>query len=235
MRRLLFLVLFFSAETTAMYPLLSSSRNIRTHLDLPNSFGRTHFIAGKRHYSSQIKKPVPPNYVRRSKTLFRPKDDLLAEICKVISQAQHTIEVAAFHLTDKRIAKQLVDAHERGVKVCIIMDAGNMSNKYSKAQKLIDKGICVLRYDPTLRKNYKKNNYEQIMHLKWIIADDIVAHGSANLTRAAQTGGNVESMTFSNCFYEVADHRQAFQDLKQYCVPCVKTSSTISKNTNTNK
>ena len=107
-----------------------------------------------------------------------------------------------------------------------------MSNKYSKAQKLIDNGISVLKYDPSLRKNYKKGTYEKIMHLKWIIADDTLVLGSANLTRSAQTGGNVESITVFNCPYEVADHRQAFQDLKQYCVSCPQTPSLVSiKNT----
>ena len=235
MRKLLSLLLFFSVESIAMYPLLSSSRNIRTHLDLPNNnVGRTHFITGKRYYSP-ITHSSSAQYLRRSKSLFAPKDDLLAEISNVICQAQKKIDVAAFALTDKRIADQLIDAHQRGVDICVIMDAGNMNNKYSKAQHLIDNGVCVMRYDPTLRKNYKKSNYEQIMHLKWIIADDTLVLGSANFTRSAQTGGNIESITVFNCQYEVADHRQAFQDLKQYCVPCVQTSSTASKNTTKNK
>src|SRR5437667_11401931 len=148
MRRLLSLLLFFSVEVMAMYPLLSSSRNIRTHLDIPNNnFGRTHFITGKRYYNSSTTHSSAPHYVRRSKSLFAPKDDLLAEISATLSQARKKIEVAAFCLTDDRIAQQLIDAHKnRGVEVCVIMDAGNMSNKYSKAQKLIDNGVCVLRY-----------------------------------------------------------------------------------------
>ncbi len=234
MKRLLFLFLFFSAETTAMHSLFPL-KNIRTHLDVSNNFGKTHFIAGKRYYRSQTKNHLPQQYLRHSRSLFSPKDDLLAEISKVLSQAQRKIDIAAFSLTDERIVKQIIAAKARGVEVCVIMDAGNMGTKYSKAQRLIDNGICVLRYDPSLRKNYKKSNYEQIMHLKWIIADDTLVSGSANFTRSAQTGGNVESITIFDCPYEVADHRQAFQDLKQYCVPCVKTSSTVSKNINANK
>jgi phosphatidylserine/phosphatidylglycerophosphate/cardiolipin synthase-like enzyme len=235
MKKLLSLLLFFSVQATAMYPLFSSARNIRTHLDLPNNnFGRTHFITGKRYYNSPTTNPLAPQYVRRSKSLFAPKDDLLTEISTVISQAQKKIDVAAFALTDKRIADQLIDAHQRGVDICVIMDAGNMSNKYSKAQHLIDNGVCVMRYDPSLRKNYKKSSYEKIMHLKWIIADDTLVLGSANFTRSAQTGGNIESITVFNCHYEVADHRQAFQDLKQYCVVCKPTLPTGSTNTHKN-
>src|SRR5258705_5890093 len=92
MRKLLSLLLFFSAETTAMYPVLSSSRNVRTCLDLPNNnLGRTHFITGKRYYHSQPTNPVSYQYPRRSKSLFAPKDDILAEISKTLCQAQKRI------------------------------------------------------------------------------------------------------------------------------------------------
>lgn len=197
-------------------------RNIRTCFNASSNIGRTHFILNNGHSRGYSQfQPIPPStyqQIRLTKSLFAPNDDILAEISKTLSQAQKKIEIAAFCLTDARVASQLIDAHKRGVDVCVIMDAGNMKNNYSKAQKLIDNGITVLRYDPSLRPNYKKGNYERIMHLKWIIADDVLVTGSANLTRSAVT--NVESIVVISCPQEVADHRRAFQDLKQYCVPC---------------
>jgi phosphatidylserine/phosphatidylglycerophosphate/cardiolipin synthase-like enzyme len=205
-------------------------RNIRTCFNASNNIGRTHFVVNNGHsrgYSqSQPISSCVYQQVRFTKSLFAPQDDILAEISKTLSQAQKKIDIAAFCLTDVRVANQLIDAHKRGVDVCVIMDAGNMKNNYSKAQKLIDSGISVLRYDPSLRPNYKKGNYEKIMHLKWIIADDVLVTGSANLTRSAVS--NVESIVVITCPQEIADHRQAFQDLKQYCVECKLAPSVAS-------
>lgn len=226
-RWLLFSTLCISIPAMSMQHILKSTksvkpRNIRTCFNASNSIGKTHFIVNNGHSRGYSQfQPIPPSayqQIRLTKSLFAPNDDILAEISKTLSQAQKKIEIAAFCLTDARVANQLIDAQKRGVDVCVIMDAGNMKNNYSKAQKLIDNGITVLRYDPSLRPNYKKGNYERIMHLKWIIADDVLVTGSANLTRSAVA--NVESIVVISCPQEVADHRRAFQDLKQYCVTC---------------
>ncbi len=216
MKKLL-LLLFFAFDTAAM----------TTTLNRASSFGRTHFIRGYHHSPIVQTQNIPPRK-RLSQSFFGPQDNLLSKVLKIIEEAQGTIEVAAFALTDNRIANHLIDAHKRGVKVCIIMDSSNMKNNHSKSQKLINHGITVLRYEPSLRPNYKKNNYEPLMHLKWIITDDRLITGSANLTRSAQSGDNVDSITIFECPEEIKDHRQAFQNLKQFCVEC-KPASPVSK------
>jgi len=218
MKKLL-LLLLFSLDIAAM----------TTTFNRASSFGRTHFIRGY-HHSPILQTQNVQQQKRLSQSFFGPQDNLLSKVLKTIEEAQETIEVAAFCLTDMRIANHLIDAQKRGVKVWVIMDASNMKNNYSKSEKLINNGITVLRYEPSLRPNYKKNNYQPLMHLKWIITDNKLITGSANLTRSAQSGENVDSITIFECPEEIKDHRQAFQNLKQFCVECKPTSSVSKTN-----
>ena len=214
-------------------------------LNTSRNFGTTHFIAGyknpqvqlseepKKKQQFTIDKRLPiidgssvhlVDEARLTQSFCTMRHDISSVVLSLLEKAQKKISVAAFSLTDARIANQLIAAHKKGIDVCVILDAGNMKQVYSKAQMLIDNGVSVWRYDPLLRPNYKKKNgYEQLMHLKWIIVDDVLINGSANLTKSAQDGENIESVTVFRCPQLVKEHRRDFKYLKTYCVACKPT------------
>jgi phospholipase D len=240
------LILLFARDSVSMHRVLQSGKSIipkntQFCLNTPRNFGTTHFIVGYKEPQIQPAKTIenkqkifdvkPPFIIagssahlidatRDTQSFFTTKHDISSVVLELLAQAKKNINIAAFSLTDVRIANQLIDAHKKGVDVCVIMDAGNMKHYSSKAQKLVDSGIIVLRYDPSLRLDTKQSKFEQLMHLKWIIVDDVLISGSANLTKAAQDGKNIESITVLRCPQTVEEHRQEWQKLKEFCVEC---------------
>lgn len=229
----------------------TKNRNTQYCFNTQRGFGTTHFIVDSDnqllHVLANNKKNIAlpvsmrPSIINGSSAhLLNPTDlnqffistkhNLSSIILSVLAQAKKNISIAAFSLTDMRIAKLLINAHKNGVQVCLILDPGNMKHVYSKAQKLIDNGVPVWKYEPSLRQGNKKGNgYDPLMHLKWMIVDDVLISGSANLTNAALNGYNVETITVSRCAQYVETHRQELNDLKQYCVRC-KPESLVQKN-----
>jgi len=259
MNRLLLLLIIASVDAVGMHRVLQSSakrvtpKNTQLCLNAPRNFGTTHFILGYsepaykvRHNTQKqiISFSEKPSIINGSsahlldselltQSFFTTQHDISSVVLTLLEQAQKNISIAAFSLTDLRIANQLIAAHNNGIDVAVILDAGNMKQYHSKAQKLIDNGISVWRYDPLLRPTHKrKTGYEQLMHLKWIIIDDVLIQGSANLTRAAQDGENIESVTILRCPRTVEEHRQELQNLKKYCVKC---ESKMVENTQSKK
>jgi phosphatidylserine/phosphatidylglycerophosphate/cardiolipin synthase-like enzyme len=91
--------------------------------------------------------------------------------------------VQAYSFTSAPIAKALVDAHKRGVKVEMILDKSQRSEKYSSADFVIHAGI------PT-----KIDAQHAIAHNKTIIVDGaVVVTGSFNFTKAAESN-NAENL-----------------------------------------
>lgn len=212
-------------------------------LNTTPNFGTTHFIVGykdksalekekkrgdKKQLSHRMSRKGKNNGAalidkdRTTQSFFTTIHDISDILLEIISQAQKSLYIATFNLTDQRIANLIVEKYKQGVNVCIIIDAGNMKQMYSKVQYLIDNGVCVLRYDPSLNPSYKKNGLsESLMHHKCIIVDDeIVITGSANLTKAAQNN-NIENINILRDREAVKEHCQESQRLKKYCTECV--------------
>jgi len=86
------------------------------------------------------------------------------------------IFVQAYSFTSAPIAKALVNAHKRGVKVEVILDKSQRSAKYTSATFLTNAGIHTYIDDR-----------HAIAHNKIIIIDkSIVITGSFNFTKAAE-------------------------------------------------
>lgn len=244
------LILFFSVDAMSMSRVLQPTKiapkTMHGYLQKPRNFGVTHFILGYKKPAllaqslpievtekKQTKlvldtKPLIMaggsahliDKTRRIQPFFSLIHDITSIILAVLAQAEKDIKIAAFSLTDGRIASELLAAHKRGIDVCIILDAGNMKQPYSKGQKLVDNGIPVWCYNPSLRPNYKKRNgYEPLMHHKCIIVDDILIIGSANSTRAAQRD-NIENINIVRDPETEEEYRKEFERLKTYCVKC---------------
>ena len=82
----------------------------------------------------------------------------------------------AYSFTSAPIAKALLDAHKRGVKILAVLDKSNQTDKYSSATFLANAGIPVLI-----------DAEHAIAHNKVIVIDDsTVLTGSFNFSKAAE-------------------------------------------------
>ena len=107
---------------------------------------------------------------------FSPKGGCTEAIVKELGEAKNTVLVQAYSFTSYRIAKGLLDAHKRGVKVEVILDKSQRTDQYSSATFLFNAGI------PT-----KIDSQHAIAHNKIIIIDDeTVITGSFNFTKSAE-------------------------------------------------
>ena len=107
---------------------------------------------------------------------FSPQGGTTRAVTTALQEAQTTILVQAYSFTSAPIAKALVDAHKRGVKVEVILDKSQRTEKYSSADFLAHAGI------PT-----RIDAAHSIAHNKIMIIDgETVITGSFNFTKAAE-------------------------------------------------
>ena len=82
----------------------------------------------------------------------------------------------AYSFTSAPIAKAVLDAHKRGVRVEVILDKSQRTEKYSSADFMANQGV------PT-----KIDAVHAIAHNKIMVSDgETVITGSFNFTKAAQ-------------------------------------------------
>ena len=72
---------------------------------------------------------------------FSPTGGCTEAVVKEIDAAKSTILVQAYSFTSVPIAKALVDAHKRGVKIQMILDKSQRTEKYSSADFVLHAGI----------------------------------------------------------------------------------------------
>lgn len=107
---------------------------------------------------------------------FSPKGGCTEAVVGELDAAKATILVQAYSFTSVPIAEALVEAHKRGVKIEVILDKSQRTEKYSSADFLRNAGIPV-----------KIDGRHQIAHNKvMVIDDDAVITGSFNFTKAAE-------------------------------------------------
>lgn len=114
---------------------------------------------------------------------FSPHGRCTDAIVKELSKARNTVLVQAYSFTSAAIAKALLDPHKRGVKVEVILDKSQRTQKYSSAIFLYHYGIFT-----------KIDAQHAIAHNKVIIIDkETVITGSFNFTKAAEES-NAENL-----------------------------------------
>ena len=107
---------------------------------------------------------------------FSPNGGCTEAMVREISAAKEEILVQAYSFASAPIAKALVEAHKRGVKVEAILDKSQRTEKYSSATFLANSKI------PTFI-----DARHAIAHNKIMIVDqDTVITGSFNFTKAAE-------------------------------------------------
>lgn len=107
---------------------------------------------------------------------FSPLGGCTEAVVKTLNNATNSVYVQAYSFTSAPIAQALLEAHRRGVKVRVILDESQKTEKYSEADFLINLGI------PTYI-----DARHGIAHNKVMVIDDwIVITGSFNFTKAAE-------------------------------------------------
>jgi len=110
--------------------------------------------------------------------LFSPKGGIEQQILTSIAAALETIEMAAYAFTNENIAKALIDAVKRGVKVSLAMDKSQTKGSQASLHDELEKaGTAIRLISPP----------GGIMHDKFIIVDGKkVEWGSYNYTGRAE-------------------------------------------------
>ena len=99
-----------------------------------------------------------------------------AAIVRALGAAKSTVLVQAYSFTSTPIAKALVEASQRGVKVSVILDKSQETGQYTSATYLQNNGIAPL-----------VDSQHAIAHNKVMVIDGrTVLTGSFNFTKAAE-------------------------------------------------
>lgn len=114
---------------------------------------------------------------------FSPKGGCTEAVVENLNHARSNVLVQAYSFTSAPIAKALVEAHRRGVKVEVILDKSQRTERYSSADFMHNEGI------PTFI-----DAKHAIAHNKVMVIDQtIVLTGSFNFTKAAEEN-NAENL-----------------------------------------
>jgi phosphatidylserine/phosphatidylglycerophosphate/cardiolipin synthase-like enzyme len=126
---------------------------------------------------------LPQEKPLTSEVYFSPHGGCTDAIIHELNKAKNTVLVQAYSLTSAPIAKTLLDAHKRGVKVEVILDKSQRTQQYSSATFLFNQGIPV-----------KIDAQHAIAHNKVMVIDgETVITGSFNFTKAAEES-NAENL-----------------------------------------
>ncbi len=118
---------------------------------------------------------------------FSPHGGCTEAIIKELNKARSTVLVQAYSFTSAPIAKALLNAHKRGIKVEVILDKSQRTDRYSSATFFSNAGISV-----------KIDAVHAIAHNKIMIIDgETVITGSFNFTKAAEAN-NAENLLVIN-------------------------------------
>src|SRR3954464_1740379 len=117
------------------------------------------------------------------KVYFSPHGGCTEAVVGALNSAKYTVYVQAYSFTSAPIAKALVDAYRRGVKVQIILDKSQRTEKYSSADFVRDAGI------PTFIDDKHAIAHNKIM----IIDQGTILTGSFNFTKSAEQN-NAENL-----------------------------------------
>ena len=106
---------------------------------------------------------------------FSPNGGCQNAVIAEISKAQKTIDIAMYYLSSREIAQELVKAKDRGVKIRVVLDKEQETQRYSKGRYLIKEGLEV-----------KYHTGPGLMHNKFAVIDSaVLITGSFNWTPTA--------------------------------------------------
>ena len=111
------------------------------------------------------------------RVFFSPNGGCSEAIIDTINKSKSEILVQAYIFTSEPIAKALLGAYKRGVKVYVILDKSQKRNGYSPATFFANQGIPA----------YIDSNHARAHDKIMIIDKEIVITGSFNFSKSAET------------------------------------------------
>jgi len=141
---------------------------------------------------------------------FSPNGGCTHAIIDTINKANSEILVQAYIFTSEPIAKALLGAHKRGVKVFVILDKSQKKDGYSPATFFENQGI------PTYIDAMHARAHDKVM----IIDKEIVITGSFNFSKAAETQNSenvliIQSPELASLYRENWYKHRAHSDKKE--------------------
>jgi hypothetical protein len=131
------------------------------------------FLVGLTGVTTHAEVPFSP---ARVAVYFSPQGGATDAVVSELKGAQTQVWMQAYAFTSAPIAKALVEAHKRGVKILAVLDKSNETDKYSAATFLNNAGIRPLIDDK-----------HAIAHSKVMVIDSTtIITGSFNFTKAAE-------------------------------------------------
>lgn len=138
---------------------------------------------------------------------FSPRGGCTAAVVKELGKARREVLVQAYSFTSAPIAKALVEAHKRGVKVFILLDKSQRTERYSSLTFFTNAGMDV-----------KIDDAHAIAHNKVMVIDggETIITGSFNFTKAAEER-NAENLLVIHSNKELANRYIAnFNEHRQH-------------------
>ena len=156
-----------------------------------------------------------------SEVLFSPDDHPTTRLIQMLNGAQQKIHAAVYMITDKDIAKALVDAKKRGVDVRIIVDPSSVNTSFGKGKLLIENQIDTFVFT-TPRHKKKQTFHLPLMHNKFALIDNKLWNGSFNWTISANKQ-NQENVVITDDQAICKKFEQHFSILEKRCIPYISS------------
>jgi cardiolipin hydrolase len=133
---------------------------------------------------------------------FSPGDECRRKIIDLCRQANQSIDICVFTISDDTLTGAILKAYERGITIRIITDNDKSADLGSDVDELASKGLAV-----------RMDHSHHHMHHKFAIFDNaILLNGSFNWTRSASRY-NQENIVVSGEMKIVDDFQQQFEAL----------------------
>ena len=114
----------------------------------------------------------------KTQACFSPHENCMIWVAKQINKTTSTLDLALYSLTHDAITINIIEAHNAGVKVRVLIDVAQAGSRYADDEKLEEAGIEVYRI---------RSDKGGLMHHKFAIMDGMALFtGSFNWT----SGGN---------------------------------------------
>lgn len=122
-----------------------------------------------------------------NRACFSPGVDCLNAILDSLNNAEYSIKICVFTISDDRISEAIIRAHQKGIQIKLLTDNEKLFDKGSDIRQLAAAGIET-RVDVT----------QNHMHHKFAIIDnEVLLTGSYNWTRSAASF-NHENLLVTN-------------------------------------
>lgn len=122
-----------------------------------------------------VKTLQPRDVPDHGEAFFAPHQDCAQRLRQLFGEAERSVEICVFTITDNSLARAILGAHRRGVAVRIVTDDEKIFDLGSDIDRLRGEGVAV-----------RTDSSEDHMHHKFALFDRrLLVTGSYNWTRSA--------------------------------------------------